>query len=120
MSTINKSKHIIEFEHLYKKGQTVWFLLDDEARSGKVEIVSFDVDSGRVSYFIHELGWFEECNLFLSKADVELNIRDGLLNEIQQQEEVTKSFQYQIDRANKRIKELKSSPWLAKATNQDE
>lgn len=112
------SKHIIEFEHLYKKGQTVW-IANDPVECAKVEIVEFDPESRSVSYFVKELGWFEECCLFASKKEAEDIIRNNTLEEIRQAENLVASYKNIIDRENKKIQKLKSSPWLAKETNRE-
>lgn len=120
MGTINKSKHIIEFEHLYKKGQTVWFLFNEKAKSGKVEIVEFNPDNGSVCYFVKEMGWFEEEDLFYSEKELEERTIERLQHNLAQERQRLTSYKLGVDNITKIIKKLESSPWLAKATNQDE
>lgn len=120
MSKIHKSKHVIEFEHLYKKGQKVYFARPKEDSSttttGTVEIIEFNPDNGSVCYFIKEEGWFEEDQLYKSVREVRL----AKIKELEEQIAYARSEQFHLQRrldTNKNyLKRLESSPWLTKAT----
>lgn len=111
------SKHIIEFEHLYKKGQRVWFVdsdlrsLPEKVCSGTIRLIEFDTETCNVTYFVNEYGYIDEDKLFKSKGEliknqewenqIELDATQGQINNLQYQLEVAKK---KLSKLEKKVK----------------
>lgn len=106
------SKHIIEFEHLFKKGQRVWFidneLLSGPQRisSGKIRLIEFDPETCNVTYFISEFGYFDESKLFKSKAELIKNQEWENQIELEKTQFIVNNLQYQLEIAKKELSKL--------------